>query len=68
MVDRHFISSSTFPRVWDPLHKRPFGQPIQVTPRGGADGRVSVQEMKEDMALQNQAKKWLQVVKVDGVM
>ena len=27
-----------------------------------------VQEMKENMALQNQAKKWIQVVKIDGLV
>ena len=27
-----------------------------------------VQEMKENMALQNQAKKWIQVVKIDGLI
>ena len=29
---------------------------------------VVFQEMKENMALQSQAKKWIQVVKIDGVM
>ena len=29
---------------------------------------LMLQEMKENMALQSQAKKWLQVVKIDGLI
>ena len=29
---------------------------------------IMLQEMKENMALQSQAKKWLQVVKIDGLI
>jgi len=35
---------------------------------GDIDKETLVKEMKENMALQNQAKKWIQVVKIDGLI
>ena len=35
---------------------------------GSIDKETLVREMKENMALQNQAKKWIQVVKIDGLI
>ena len=45
---------------------------LEIARRKSSEGEIDklelVRQMKENMALQNQAQKWLQVVKVDGLV
>ena len=45
---------------------------LEIARRKSSDGEIDklelVRQMKENMALQNQAQKWIQVVKVDGLV